>query len=256
MTGPDRVPEQPLAGPRRHGGRLVACLGDSLTAGRVSSDYVALLQSRWQAHGVRFANHGVDGDLAFNVAARVDQVIALRPDVVTVLVGTNDVNARYDDAWLARYRRHQRLPVPPTREWYGEQLDAILARLRGGTDAVVAVLDLPPLGEDLGSRMNQLVEEYNLTLRDTAIRHRVPCLPLHDNLVAALPPAGTPPPYLGRRSPILAAAARHLLLRQGWDEISRRNGLAVLTDHLHLNDRAAAVVADLVGDLLRRSGFA
>ena len=46
------------------------------------------------------------------------------------------------------------------------------------------------------------------------------------------------------------ALVRRLVLRQSWDEISRAHGLALLTDHLHLNDRAAAVVADLVADWL------
>ena len=50
--------------------RLVACLGDSITQGQVSANYVKLLERRWESNGVRFVNAGVNGDLAHNVAQR------------------------------------------------------------------------------------------------------------------------------------------------------------------------------------------
>jgi hypothetical protein len=67
-----------------------------------------------------------------------------------------------------------------------------------------------------------------------------------------LPVGHQPPPYTGDRTPIVRAVLSHAVLRRSWDDISRRNGLTVLTDHLHLNDRAAAVVADLVEEVLTR----
>jgi lysophospholipase L1-like esterase len=83
--------------------RLLVCLGDSITAGQVSANYVKLLTGQWKRKAVRVENRGVNGDLAYNVAARLDEVIALQPDALTLLVGTNDVNSHYDDKWLARY---------------------------------------------------------------------------------------------------------------------------------------------------------
>lgn len=228
----------------------MVCLGDSLTQGQVSADYVARLQRRWGAAGLTFVNAGVNGDLAFNVAQRLDDTIRQQPDVVTLLVGTNDVNAHYDQRWRARYRRKQHLPVEPTRDWYAEQVDTILTRLAAETRARVVVLDIPPLGEDLDSRMNALVLEYNATLRAVAARHGVACLPLHDRLVDLLPAGHRPPAYRGDIWLVLAAATRHLLLRQSWDAVAEHNGLALLTDHLHLSDRAADVVAALIGEVL------
>ena len=93
--------------------------------------------------------------------------------------------------------------------------------------------------------MNCLVAQYNAALHETAARYGVPCLPLHDRLVQLLP-GHVPPPYEGQRGPIMRAAARHLLLRRSWGSISRRNGLALVTDHIHLNDRLGDVVADLI----------
>ena len=66
----------------------------------------------------------------------------------------------------------------------------------------------------------------------------VEVLPLHDRLVALLPEGHMPPPFEGRRDLMGSALVRRLVLRRSWDEISEAHGLALLTDHLHLNDRA------------------
>ncbi len=230
---------------------VVACVGDSITQGQVSSSYVNRLKQRWEPRGFQFINGGVNGDLAYNVASRLDSVIACRPDVVTLLVGTNDVNAQFDDEWKQRYRKDQRLPVDPTIEWYAEHIELILGRLRAETNATVVVLEIAPLGEDLTARMNGLVDQYNTALREVAARHDVRCLPLHDRLADLLPAGHLPPPYEGDVKMVVKAAAQHLVLRRSWDDVSQRNGLALLTDHIHLNDRAAGVVADLISDVLQ-----
>ena len=233
--------------------RLVACLGDSITQGQVSANYVKLLERRWESNGVRFVNAGVNGDLAYNVAQRLDAVIAQRPDVVTLLVGTNDVNSQFDDSWRDRYRKDQKLPVDPTQNWYAEQVDQILRRLGSETDARVAVLTIAPLGEDLDSRMNRLVDEYNTSLVDLATTHGATVLPLHDVLIKLLPRDHTPPPYEGNIRKIMSAAAQHMILRRSWNSVSRRNGLSLLTDHIHLNDTAANAVAELINTFLQEN---
>jgi lysophospholipase L1-like esterase len=231
---------------------LVACVGDSITQGSVSADYVTLLANRLAPAGFEFVNEGVNGNLAWNVGQRIDAVIARRPEVVTLLIGTNDVNANHDEKSQRSYRRSQGLPVPASLPWYRENVAGILDRLGAETDARVLVLDIPMLGEDLSSQWNLRVGTYNAALREICAERGVPCLPLHDRLASMLPVGHQPPPYTGDRTPIVRAVLSHAVLRRSWDDISRRNGLTVLTDHLHLNDRAAAVVADLVEEVLTR----
>jgi lysophospholipase L1-like esterase len=229
---------------------LVVCAGDSITQGQVSANYVNRLKADWEPRGHQFVNAGINGQLAYNVAQRLDAIIACRPDVVTLLVGTNDVNAGFDDEWQQRYRKQQHLPVAPTMAWYRKHIEMILTRLRDETDARIAVIEIPILGEDLSSRMNGLVDAYNAELHAAAAAHEIPCLPLNAELQAALPPDHRPAPYEGSVSLVAKAAMGHLLLRRSWDDIGRRNGLALLTDHIHLNDRAADILADLVGGFL------
>lgn len=245
------APEAFLLDGRRSDTRaLVVCAGDSITHGQVSANYVGRLDRRLRPAGYQLVNAGVNGDLAFNVHKRLDKIIACRPDVVTLLVGTNDINARFDAVWEQRYRKNQGLPVAPSLNFYLENIEAILTRLQDESGARVALIEIPPLGEDLSGRMNGLVRDYNAALHDIAVRRGLPCLPLYTRLVALMPEGHRPPPYKGDITQIMLAGMQAMMLGRSWDEVARRNGLAVLTDHIHLNDRAANVVAELVGDFV------
>ncbi len=216
----------------------------------MSADYVGLLRARLGQDGYAFVNAGINGNLAWNVLQRLDDIVACRPDAVTLLVGTNDVLATLGEPWEPMYRRQQHIPVTPTLAWYVESVRGIIDRLRAETGVHLAILDLPPVGEDLDSEINGRVVEYNAALREIAAEAGLRVLPLHDRLVALLPADGTPPPFEGRRGLMGSAIFRRLVLRRSWDEISEAHGLALLTDHVHLNDRAAAVVAELVAEWL------
>ena len=72
-------------------GMVIACLGESLTKGEVSYDWVADLQSRPQNASIRFVNLGVGGDHTYNALQRVSQVIQCHPDKVVVLIGAGDL---------------------------------------------------------------------------------------------------------------------------------------------------------------------
>jgi acyl-CoA thioesterase-1 len=129
-------------------------------------------------------------------------------------------------------------------------LTAFLRAGRRPQTAQLAVLDIPMIGEDLTSDMNRRVDAYNQALRRVAAAHAVECLPLHGRLASLLPQGHSPPPYTGRVGPMIRASMRHNILHRSWDRISAANGLTVLTDQVHLNDRAAAVAAALVSEFI------
>lgn len=231
----------------------MACLGDSITKGLVSANYVNVLRREYSAAGFRFLNAGRNNDLAHSVLKRIDAVVAHQPHFVTLLVGTNDVNARFSRRWEWIYRSQGRLPVRPSLAWYSESVEGILVEFQARTEAQLAVLDLPMLGEDLGSETNRRINDYNLALREITSRLGVACLPLHDRLVALMPPASNAPPYRGRIRNVVSSSFEHMILGRSWDEISQRRGLSLLTDETHLNDVAAGVVAELIGGFIAPS---
>jgi acyl-CoA thioesterase-1 len=76
-------------------GPLVAFLGDSLTSGWKLSEneaYPALIGRSLRERGrpIRVLNAGVSGDTVAQGLARLDRVLAKRPDVLVVALGIND----------------------------------------------------------------------------------------------------------------------------------------------------------------------
>jgi hypothetical protein len=52
---------------------------------------------------------------------------------------------------------------------------------------------------------------------------------------------------------MIRAGLSRKILHRSWDRISAANGLTVLIDHVHLNDRAAMLTANLVADFITGS---
>jgi lysophospholipase L1-like esterase len=240
--------------------RTVCCLGASLTAGSVSADYVEMLAQRPALAGFRFINHGVNGDLAWNGLQRLDKLIAERPDAVTIIIGTNDVNATLSERNRLRYVEFNKLPVhQPDLAWYEQNLRAIIGRLQRETPARLAVLSLALIGEDLEHEANHRVTRYNEAIRQIAADTKIDYLPFHERLLAYLQEheaeRAALPPRLAYRDGLIntgnATALHHMGL--SWDEISHRNGLQLLTDGLHLNSIAAGMIADLIEGWLLKS---
>jgi lysophospholipase L1-like esterase len=232
----------------------VVCVGDSLTRAQVSVDYVEMLASRDIGGSVSFTNAGVNGDLAFNVLQRLDSVIDMQPDAVSVLIGTNDANASLSEKNIRMMTRMKKLTRRPTIAWYSENLAAIVDRLATETSARIALLSLPVLGEELGSESVRRSADYSAVVKEIARTRKVTYLPLHERQVACLTASGSTPGTRFRDGRILSAsaAAQHFMLRRSFDGISRRRGLQLTTDLIHQNTSGAMLIADLIEQFLAR----
>jgi len=237
--------------PHRH----VVCLGDSLTRGQVSVDYVKMLAARHNGGHTTFTNAGVNGDLAYNVAQRLDSVIDLRPDVVSVLIGTNDANASLSEKNVRMMTRMKKLSTRPTIEWYRENLNAIVDRLTAETSARIALMSPPVLGEELGSPSVQRSADYSAVVREIADARNVTYLALNERQLAHLKAGANTAGIRFRDGRLLSASAatRHFVLRRSFDSISRSRGLQLTTDLIHQNTRGATMIADLIDEFLQHA---
>ena len=228
------------------------CLGDSFTRGQVSADYIKMLEQRPVADRFRFTNAGVNGDLAYNALQRLDSVINLQPDTVTVLLGTNDANASLSEKNIRMMTRMKKLPKRPTIEWYRENLTAIVDRLAKETSARIALLSLPVLGEELGSEPVRRSADYSAVVNEIADTRAVTYLPLNERQVGYLTAGGFAPGIRFRDGRVLSAGAatQHFVLRRSFDSIARRRGLQLTTDLIHQNTRGATMIADLIEQFL------
>ncbi|MFD5640693.1 SGNH/GDSL hydrolase family protein, partial [Streptomyces anulatus] len=124
----------------------VACLGDSLTRAQFSADYLGPLERRHPPGDVRLDRFGVNGDFAHNLLQRLDAVVTNPPDVITVLIGTNDARASLADYPVDQAMKRKQLPERPSAGWFQQCLGAVVARLRAETDATIGLLSRPGHG--------------------------------------------------------------------------------------------------------------
>jgi len=237
-------------GPRRYAARskgnpALVCAGDSITQGLLSANWVGQV-ARAVAPTLDTVNAGVSGNLAWNLLSRLDEVIACRPTVVTVLIGTNDALAQISPKWSDRYVKAQRLPRRPTVQWYADNLHRIVERLTTETSARIALMSLPPLGDTADGQWQDLVGPYNATIHDVARHATVPVLPVHQRISGLLAVDQPLSHWDGTQKLMGAALVRRLVLRQNWTAIARHNGFTTTTDGVHLNEPAAAQIAALV----------
>lgn len=157
---------------------VVACLGDSITAGSPLWDPDAVVrermgdaadpQSQWEhwagllAPRLRFRNHGVYGERTDEIAARLG-VALLGADVLVVQGGINDVVQRR-----------------PVEEAARNLAGTVEEGLRRGL--VVAVADVLPWNNG-DARAAADIDSLNALIHTLAAELDVPLLPFHDTLV-------------------------------------------------------------------------
>jgi lysophospholipase L1-like esterase len=237
------------------GARVVVCVGDSITHGSISSNYVDILASRFGTPEFEFVNAGINSDLAYNVTQRLDEIIECKPDIVTIVIGTNDANALSTQRNLRRYTREQHLPRKPDELWYRENLAQIVRRLGNETQAKVALLSIPPIGEDPHHPAFLRGVAYGEIARKIADEAGVDFLPLGKILIGYLEEHPGHPRLSGSHQHrlVVGMVFRRFVLGQSYAAVSRANGQTLLTDHLHLNDAGAGLVAGLIEEYLRQS---
>jgi lysophospholipase L1-like esterase len=234
----------------------IACLGDSLTRAQFSVDYLVLLGRRHSPGAVRPARFGVNGDFAYNLLQRLDAVVTNPPDVITVLIGTNDARASLAGYPVEQAMKRKRLPDRPSAGWFQQCLGDVVARLRAETDATIGLLSPPVLGQRLDGAAAQASREYSRMIAEVAATNDVAYLPLHERQTEELRRADPPPiPYLEvTPAAAIGVILQHAVLRRSLDTISRRRGLMLTTDHIHQNSRGAALIAEVIdAGLLARS---
>jgi lysophospholipase L1-like esterase len=146
---------------------VYVALGDSTVEGVGATDptksYVSRLYARLHEvyRNARVENLGVGGAISLDVLTRqLDRAIALKPDLVTLSVGPNDIT---EGVPLADYTRN---------------VDAILGRLAADTRAVIVVNLLPDLavtprfrGHEAQAVVGRRSVEFNAALARVARRH-------------------------------------------------------------------------------------
>ena len=130
---------------------VLVCIGDSLTHGSVSVNWVSKL-SRRLGDSYTVLNAGKNCETAAAVRARLEEIVAVRPAAITLMIGTNDLIGSlyptsagwmYQKVWWAQ-------KTVPSLDGYARELEAIVHELDNRLEEFgtqIAVLSPPPLGE-------------------------------------------------------------------------------------------------------------
>ncbi|HET6879318.1 MAG TPA: SGNH/GDSL hydrolase family protein, partial [Pirellulales bacterium] len=152
---------------------VIVTLGDSITKGvrqgvEPEQTFSAIVEKRLSVEGTaaEVVNLGIGGERTDQALIRLDAVIERRPNVVTIMYGTND-------SYVDQGARDSRI----TRDQFGENLKALVVRLRErGIEPVLmteprwAATAKDGLGESPNLRLGPFME----TCRQVARELRVP----------------------------------------------------------------------------------
>lgn len=247
---PDNTPARFLTRASKDRRPLFVCVGDSLTHGNMSANYVDMLAERFE--NFVWVNAGVNAEVAYEVLLRLDEVIKLQPDYVSVLIGTNDTNLQLlQGQWQVQFKVNQ-IPVALNEENYRRNLAEIVRRLQAETAAQVALLSLPTIGEDRDHVSFQQAARYSQIIEEVAEEMGVAYLPLNERMTSYLQEHDTDPKYPFEKWDIAMALLgfKHLILRTDLERISEEHGFVLHVDHLHLNARGAKMITDLIEEFI------
>lgn len=230
--------------------KRVVCIGDSLTHGNMSVNYVKMLGDRLGMDNYHVINAGLNTELTYNVLKRLESIIACKPDFVTILIGTNDVSRQYNIPSKKRGVRRLKLPQEPDETWFASNLLEMIAELQEKTDAKIGLCSIPPMGEVQTDKMFLHSSRYANIIADIATETGILYLPVNEKMIRYLNNNPSSPKYPFERRLLELTFIQFYFLGLTFDKISEKNGFSLLIDHVHLNTAGAKIITDLVEDFI------
>lgn len=230
-------------------------LGASITKGRISVSFVNILKQTLESKLYEFINHGIAGFESYNILRGLDKSIKTKPDFVILLVGTNDILSALNPKLSRISRKLKKIPHDPSLSNFCQNITEIVKQLKRETQAKIAIASLPILGENLYSKENKMVKEYNSELKLISETEDVYYLPVFEKQVNFLNQLiqGKGKDCIEPSKMAFKSLAKHYLLFQNLDSISKKNGFILLTDGIHLNSIGSKFVADEIEKFIRDS---
>jgi len=254
-TLPEGRAEDYLKNSHQPNKKIIACIGDSLTHGNIGQSWVDYLREEFPND--IFLNEGINANTSWQVLQRLEPIFECKPDLIILMIGTNDALGSFDVDSGLRYKKNNNLPEVPSFEKYREHLLEIINKI--GLSSKFAICTLPPIGENKDSEVNQYVNKFNDYIKFVADDKNLSLLTVSESLwfeiqsrkyqlKADYNPKSFP---LLRR--IFGGVFHHYLLKQSWNDIAKAKGQWILFDQIHLNERGAEIVFKLAKKFISES---
>ena len=232
--------------------KIVVFMGDSITHGAVSYDYVRALSLDPDLQNYIFVNEGINSQLVYNLSKKINRVINIKPHYIYILIGTNDLRANLSDEEFKRFDALWKLPVKPTEAWFEDNYKKLIDILKEKTAAHITLISIPPLGENLDSLPFKKAIEYSQLIKNIARLKKVGYIGFNEVLTDQIVTRGKKDisEYkLDKWYMYMAILSKYMFLND-WDNISDDRGLLFLTDNLHLNGRGGKILVSKIKENL------
>ena len=233
--------------------KLVVFAGNSITHGRIGYDWVRYLSLNDTSK--MYLNAGMNGDLAWNVNQRIDEIIKCDPDLVFLLIGSNDAMGSLSKDAGEFYKKFKNLPLLPALDWYEKNYDEILQKLLKSTSAKIILITIPWVGEHEDSKIISIIKEHNKIIKKLSLKYELKVLPFFDEMRKLIlskhqqnNSTETIPVYTRKKNASLSVFGilKYYQLGFSWNEIGDKNNLIATFDFIHLNERSGILLEHLV----------
>jgi len=233
--------------------KLVVFAGNSITHGRVGYDWVRSLSLNDTSK--IYLNAGMNGDLAWNVNQRIDEIIKCDPDLVFLLIGSNDAMGSLSKDAGEFYKKFKNLPLLPALGWYEKNYDQILQKLLKSTSAKIILITIPWVGEHEDSKIISIIKEHNKVIKKLSLKYKLKVLPFFDEMGKLILSKHQQnnstemiPVYTRKKNASLSVLGilKYYQLGFSWNEIGDKNNLSATFDFIHLNERSGILLERLV----------
>lgn len=230
--------------------KRIIFIGDSITHGNMSVNFINIIASELGEEKFDFINGGLNASLTYNVIQRLEDIIACKPDYVTILIGTNDAHRSMKLYKHSITNRQLNLPKEPNKEWFIENLREIIVKLKEKTSAKIAICSIPPIGENTNHDAFYQSIDFSKTIKTIAEELKINYLPVNEQMLEYLELNPSKPKHPVEHKLYGIVAVKHYILGKSLDKISKDYGFTLLVDHLHLNSKGAKIIADLILEFL------
>ena len=230
---------------------VVVCCGDSITHGHIGYDWVGNLRKNDDSK--IYINAGINADLTWNLNQRIDDIIKHNPDYVTILIGTNDAIGSQPVKLIQDYYiQTKNLPQVPSIEWFEEQIEIFVDKIKKNTSAKIAITTLPWLGEQEDASIISVIKNHNKIIKRIALKYDLSILDLFSKFKEQISSSNSVPYTTSelRRLRGLRAVILHYVFGWSWTKIGEKYKLQLLCDHIHLNEKGGNLMEQLAKEFL------
>ena len=150
------------------------------------------------------------------------------------------------------YIQTKKLPQVPSIEWFEEQIEIFVKKIKKNTTAKIAITTLPWLGEQEDASIMSVINNYNVIIKRIALKYDISILDLYSKFKEQINENDSVPYTTSelRRLRGLRAVILYYVFGWSWNRIGKKYRLQLLCDHIHLNERGGRLMENMVKKFL------